>query len=165
MNFRDRRGSFLARALGGTLGGLTSAMNNGLAHDARHFGNLIHTHEGVHLGHELGQFLPKTLRQTAGNNQRLPGPLRLAVLGGFQNGVNAFLLRGVDEGTSVDDKRIGLARLVGDLQSIRHQRAEHDLGVHQIFCAAKRDEPHAGWGSRFALGRFGHGRASVGDAR
>ncbi len=73
-------------------------------------GHLVNAHEGVHFRQQLGQFVAKPLRQTAGNDQTLAAVFRLAELGGFQNGVHAFLLRGVNEGAGVDDDGVGLRR-------------------------------------------------------
>ena len=99
-------------------------------------GNLVNAHERIHLGKELGEFLAKTLRQAAGNDNPLATVLSLAQLGGFQDGIDAFLLRGIDEGAGIDDDHIRLRGVVGNFGAIFQQRAEHDLGVHQVLCAA-----------------------------
>ena len=43
--------------------------------------------------------------------------VRFAQLGGFENGVHAFLLRGVNERAGVDDDGVGLRGVIGDFDA------------------------------------------------
>ena len=124
---------------------------NRLPHDVRNLRDLVNAHERVHFGQELGQFVAETLRQTAGNNQALAAIVRFADFGGFEDGVHAFLLRGVNEGAGVDDDGVGLRGVVGDFHAAFQERAEHDFGVHEIFGAAERNQadPQRAFASRF----------------
>jgi hypothetical protein len=112
-----------------------------LLHDLADLRDLINAHERVHLGEQLGQFLAEALRQAAGDDQPLTTIAGLAHFGGFEDRVHAFLLRGINEGTRVDDHDVGLGGVIRDLDAVLEQRAEHDLGVHQIFGATERDQP------------------------
>ncbi len=119
------------------------AIDDGLLDDVSNLRDLINAHERIHFGHEFGQFVAKSLRQTAGNDDGLAALVCIAQFDGFKDGVHAFLLRGVNEGAGVDDDGIGLRGVVGDLDAVFQQRAEHDFGVHQIFGAAERNETDA----------------------
>ena len=124
---------------------------NGPSHDFRHFCNLVNAHERVHFGQEPGQFIAKPLRQATGNNETLAAIFRGADLGGFEDGVHALLLRGVNERAGVDNDGVGLRGVVGDFHAVLEQRAEHDFGVHQIFGAAERNQADA---QRAVIGIF-----------
>ena len=126
-----------------TFGQLRRPPRQRLLDDVGDLGDLVNAHEGVHFGKELGQFVAKTLRQAAGDDQALAAVLRLAHFGGFEDGVHAFLLRGVNERAGVDDDDIGLRGVIGDLDAVLQQRAEHDLGVHQVLGAAEGDQADA----------------------
>jgi len=80
------------------------------------------------------------LRQAAGNDQALAAIFGGADPGGFEDGVHALLLRGVNERAGVDDDGVGRRGVVGDFHAAFEQRAEHDFGVHQIFGAAERNQ-------------------------
>ena len=116
--------------------------SNGLSDDVRNLHDLVNAHEGVHFGQELRQFVAEPLRQAAGNNQALAAIFGGADLGGFEDGVHALLLRGVNERAGVDDDGVSLRGVVGDFHAAFEQRAEHDFGVHQIFGAAERNQAH-----------------------
>ena len=128
------------------------AIGNRLAHDVADLRDLVNAHERVHLGHELGQFVAETLRQAAGNDDGLAALVGVAQFDGFEDGVHALLLRGINEGAGVDDDGVGLRGVIGDLDAALEQRAEHDLGVHEIFGAAERN--HADAQRRLFIGIF-----------
>ena len=88
-----------------------------LSNDIRDLRHLIDAHEGVHFRKKFRQFLAEPLRETAGNDQALPAILRLAQFGRFQDGVDALLLRGVDERAGIDDHHVGLGGVVGDFHA------------------------------------------------
>ena len=110
-------GPALGRTITRRLAGFFGAIADGLTHDLRHLRHLINTHERVHFGHKLRQLIAKALRQAAGNNHRLTAMIRLAQFHRFQNGIHALLLRRINEGTGVDDYRIRLRGIVGDLDA------------------------------------------------
>ncbi len=114
-----------------------------LAHDVADLRDLVNAHERVHFRHEPGQFVAETLRQAAGNDDGLAALIGVAQFDGFENGVHALLLRGINEGAGVDDDGVGLRGVVGDFDAALEQRAEHDFGVHQIFGAAKGNQADA----------------------
>ena len=119
-----------------------AAIVNRLPDDIADLFDLVDAHEGVHLRHQLGQLLPITLRQTARDDQRLAGVRVLPKLHRLEDRIDALLLRGIDERTGVDDQRIGVGIVVGDLEALLHQRAHHHLGIDEIFGAPQRDHPH-----------------------
>ena len=80
-----------------------------LADDVPDLRDLVNAHEGVHFRHEFGQFFAKTLGEAAGNDDGLAAPVRVAQFDGFEDRVHAFLLRGINEGTGVDDDGVGLS--------------------------------------------------------
>ena len=114
-----------------------------LPDDVRHLRDLVNAHERVHFGQQFRQFVAEPLRQAAGNDEALAAIFRGADLGGFEDGVHALLLRGVNERAGVDDDGVGLRGVVGDFHAVLEQRAEHDFGVHQIFGAAERNQADA----------------------
>ena len=118
-------------------------MRERLIHDVADLRDLIDAHEGVHLGQQLRKFVAEALRQTAGDDERLAALLRVAEFSGFENRVHALLLRGVDERAGVDDDGVGGGGVIGDLDAVAQERAEHDLGIDEIFRAAERDHAHA----------------------
>jgi hypothetical protein len=71
----------------------------------------------------------------------------------FEDGVDGFLFRGVNEGAGVDDEDFGVFRAGCEACAGAVEEAHHDLGVDEVFGAAERDEADR-WG-RFFL-RFAH---------
>ena len=80
-----------------------AASGQRLPDDFRRLRHLVNAHESVHLRQQFGQVVAKPLRQAAGDDQSLGGIGSGARLGGFQNGLHAFLLGRVNERTSVDN--------------------------------------------------------------
>lgn len=115
-------------------------MRDGLVNDFIDAFDLVHAHEGIDFRKQLREFLAKTLRQTTGNDQALAAILRFPHLGGFEDGIDALFLRGVDEGAGVDDHDVGAGGVVCDFDAFLHERAEHDFGVHQVFGATERNQ-------------------------
>jgi hypothetical protein len=122
---------------------LSGPVGKRLTNHLADLGDLIDAHECVDFGQEFRQFVAKALRHAAGNDQRLAPILGLAQFGGLKDGIHAFLLRGVDERAGVDDERVGLSRVVCHLHAPFEQRAEHDLGVHQIFGATQGNQAYS----------------------
>ncbi len=105
--------------------------------------HLVDAHEGVHFGQEFGQFIAETLGEAAGDDEALAAVFGVADLGGFEDGVHAFFLGGINERAGVDDEGVGLGGVVGDLDAVFQERAEHDLGVHEVFRATEGNQAHA----------------------
>ena len=115
------------------------AMGDGLFDDLRDLFNLVDAHEGVHFGEEFGQFVAKTLRETAGDDEALAPVLGFAEFAGFEDGIDAFFLGGVDEGAGIDDDDIGAGGVVGDLDTFFDKRAEHNFGIDEVLGATEGD--------------------------
>ena len=138
------------------------APGNGLSDDIRDLRDLVNAHEGIHFRQQFRQFIAKALRQTAGDDQTLAAILSGADFGGFENGIHALLLRGVNKRAGVDDDGVGLRSVVRDFDAVLEQRAEHDFGVHQIFGAAERNQAHPQ--RALAVICFGHRLDNLRDA-
>ena len=54
----------------------------------------------------------------------------------LEDGVDGFLLGGVDEGAGVDDEDVGLVDVSGEARAGAIEQAHHDLGVDEVFGAA-----------------------------
>ena len=119
-----------------------AAVVDSLSDDVADLFDLIDTHERIHLRHQLGQFLSVTLGQAAGDDHGLTGVCVFAELSRLEDGVDALLLRGIDEGAGIDDKRVGLGVFVCDLESLFQQGTHHHLGVDEVLRTAKRDHAH-----------------------
>ena len=90
---------------------------NRLLHDVRNLRDLVNAHERVHFGQEFGQFLAETLGQAAGDDQALAAMVGFADFGGFEDGVHALLLGGINERAGVDDEGVGLRGVIGDFHA------------------------------------------------
>ena len=106
-----------------------------LLDDIAHLGDLVDAHEGVYFRQQFGQLLSKSLGQAARHDQALASIPGFPQLGRLQDGIDAFLLSRVDEGAGVDDEHIGLGGVVRELGPTLEERAEHDLGIHQVLGA------------------------------
>src|ERR1043166_10298029 len=95
-----------------------TSLGESLLDDLGDLGDLIDADEGIDLRQEFGQLLAKALGQTAGNDEALAWIAGLAQFGGLEDGIDAFLLSGIDKGTGVDDQNVGLAGIVGDFQTV-----------------------------------------------
>ena len=118
-------------------------MGERLGDDVADLRDLVDAHEGVHFGEEFRQFVAEALGETAGDDDGLAALLGVAQFDGFEDGIDALFLGGVDEGAGVDDDGVGVGGVVGDLDAVAQEGAEHDLGIDEIFCAAERDHAHA----------------------
>ena len=127
------RGGFASEAFG--------AMRDSLIDDVIYALDLIDAHEGVDFGKQVRKFFTETLRQTTGDDEALATILSLANFVGFENRVDAFLLRGIDERAGVHDDDVRSGCVIGDLHAAFDEGAEHDFGVDQVFGATERDQP------------------------
>ena len=133
-------------------------------------GDLVHADKSIHLGHFGGEFLGKALRHAPGDDQFLMRlfPAQPAVLMGFKDRADGFLLCRVDEGAGIDDQHIGCIRIGSDLHAALENAAQHHLRVGEIFGAAEADKADfdRSGGDRFQ-GFHGRGRvaANLADSR
>ena len=118
------------------------AVVDGLTDDVADLFHLVDPHESIHFRHQLGQFLSVTLGQAARDNHGLAGVCIFAELSRLENGIDAFLLRSVDEGAGVDNERVGFGVFVCNLESLFQQGTHHHLGVDEVLRTAKRDHAH-----------------------
>ena len=140
------------------------------AEDRAGFGDLIESDEGVHLGEFADEVGGEALGKAAADDDFGIGALALVALaGGFQNGVDGFLFRGVDKSAGIHDEDIGLCGVGGDFEALGFCGAEHDLGVDEIFGATEADHANTACGGRrCGIGqglhcwRFGRGEGSNG---
>ena len=116
-----------------------------MSEDFGNFGDFVNAHEGIDFGQELGQILTKPLRQAAGDDDRLAAVSGAAQCGGLEDGVHAFLLGRINKGAGVDDDHVGLGGIIGDLDAVLQEGAEHDLGVHEVLGAAERNHADPHW--------------------
>ena len=92
--------------------------------------------DGVDIGNVLLDIGPEAFDETAGDHEAL-GFAGSFVFGHFQNGVDGFLLGGVDEAAGVNNDDVGIGRLGSKLVAVCHELAHHDLGINEIFWAAE----------------------------
>ena len=97
--------------------------------------------DGVDFGDVLADLVAVALDEAAGNDELL-GAAAVAdlVLDHLEDGVDGFLLGGVDEGAGVDDEDVGVFGAGGELAAGAMEQAHHDLGVDEVFGAAEGDE-------------------------
>ena len=84
---------------------------------------------------DFHDFVAVALDEAAGDDE-LFGRAGGFVAGHFEDGVDGFLLGGVDEGAGVDDEDLGLLRMGGEARAGAVEQAHHDLGVDEVFGAA-----------------------------
>ena len=96
---------------------------------------MVDAHKGVDLGQQIRQIIAETLGKAAGDNECLVGLMRLAQFIRFKDDIDTFFLSRIDKGAGVDDERVGLSRVVYDLDAILKQRPKHDLRIDRVFGA------------------------------
>ena len=102
---------------------------------------LAHAKEQIHLGDFLAQRLFIALHQAARGHQQF-------AFAGFlvfrqrQDGINALLLGRVDETAGVHDQDVRLLLVCGNAVTGVFQYAEHQLGIHGVFAAAKGNDAY-----------------------
>ena len=107
--------------------------------------------DGVDFGNVFLDFVAVALDEAAGDDE-LAGAALSFVAGHLEDGVDGFLLGGVDEGTGVDDEDFGVFGAGGEARAGAVEEAHHDLGIDEVFGAAERDEADGrgrGFGHRF----------------
>ena len=106
---------------------------------------------GVYLGDVGADLVAVTLYEAAGYDEAL-GATSVGdlVLDHLEDGVDGFLLGGVDEAAGVDDEYVGVFGTGSELCAAAVEQAHHDLGVDEVLGAAERDEAY-----RRAVGFWG----------
>ena len=117
-------------------------------HQTLHFGR---TEKQIYFWQRIDELLFVTLDHAAYGNHRLALACVL-VARCLDDGIDRFLLRRVDEATSVDDDDIGLLQLRRVLRRVIGELGEIPFAVDGVLVAAEGDETdlHAGWGMRDA---------------
>ena len=87
----------------------------------------------------LADIAAVAFHQAAGDDQ-LAGAADFLVLGHLQDGVDRFLLGGVDEAAGVDHQDVGLIGMGGQLVAFGHELTHHDFTIDEVFGTAQTDE-------------------------
>jgi len=90
---------------------------------------------GVDFGDGLADVVAVALDEAAGDDE-LFGRAGGFEAGHFEDGVDGFLLGGVNEGAGVDDEDVGFFGMSGEASAGAVEQAHHDLGVDEVFGAA-----------------------------
>ena len=121
-----------------------------LANELPSVGNLVEPEEGVYFGERFGKVGGKALRHTAGDHQALARAfLHAPLFVGIEDGLDGFLLGGIDERAGVDDEYVGVVGICREPEAFFLEAAEHDFGIHKIFGAAEADHSDFGWSNGF----------------
>ena len=117
-------------------------------------------YDGVDFGDVGADLVAVTLDQAAGYDEALgAAAVGDLVLDHLEDGVDGFLLGGVDEGAGVDDEDVGVFGAGGELGAAAMEQAHHDLGVDEVLGAAERDEAYRGGFVRLGSGDWVSGAA------
>ena len=103
------------------------------------FFQLVGADHGVHFGNVAADLIAVALHQATRHHQSFEAA-GLLELSHFENGLDRFLLGGVDETARVDDDDLGVLRIRSQLPAVRGELPHHDFGVHQILGAAQADK-------------------------
>ena len=91
--------------------------------------------DGVDFRNAFADFIAIALDEAAGDDELFGVTLGFEA-GHLEDGVDGFLLGGIDEGAGVDDEDFGLFGTGGQARATAVEEAHHDLGVDQVFGAA-----------------------------
>ena len=97
----------------------------------------------INFGDVGQEFIAITLHQATRHDELLAGAGFLHG-GGFKDGLNAFLLRGVNESAGVHHQDVGLLQLIRDGVALEPQVPQHDLAIHEVLGTAQGHEAHGG---------------------
>ena len=108
------------------------------AHDLVEF---IGADQCIHFRHVLLDVAAIAFHQAAGHDQLFcaAGFLKL---GHFKNGLDRFLLGGIDEAAGVDDNHVGSRRVGRQFMSAGDKLAHHDLGIDEVLGATQADKSY-----------------------
>ena len=95
--------------------------------------------ERIHFGHVVADVAAIALHQAAGDDQLL-GAADFLVLGHFEDGIDGFLLGGIDEAAGVDHQHVGLVGMRRQLVPAGHKLAHHDFAIHEVLGTAQTDK-------------------------
>ena len=110
-----------------------------LSHSGNDAVDFVGADDRVHFGHFRANVAAVALDQAAGDDQALRAA-GLLVLGHLEDGVDRFLLGGVDEAARVDDDDVGLLRVRRQLVAAGRELAHHDLGIDEILGTPQTDK-------------------------
>jgi len=96
-------------------------------------------YDGVDFRDALADLVAIALDEAAGDDE-LFGVAFGFEAGHLEDGVDGFLLGGVDEGAGVYDEDLGLFGAGGQARAAAVEEAHHDLGFDQVFGAAEADK-------------------------
>ena len=91
------------------------------------------------------------LHQASGDDQFF-GRAEFLVFGHFQNRVDRFLLRRLDEAARVDDEDFGFFGARREFVAVARENAHHHLAIHEVFRATQRNESDLGHGAKMRTG-------------
>jgi hypothetical protein len=100
---------------------------------------VVEPEEEIHVGHLLSQLVLVALHQTADGDHRLD-VARLFQIGGVQDGLDRFALRGVDEPTRIHEHDIGRTQVPHDLGTVPYEVAYQTLRVDGRLVTAEGDD-------------------------
>src|SRR5262249_39483369 len=100
---------------------------------------LVGADERIALRNLLGDVAAIPPHQAARHNQLLC-TADLLVLGHFENGVDRFYLRGIDEAAGVHDQYIGLVGMRRQLVAFGYKLAHHHFTINEVLGTAKTDK-------------------------
>ena len=95
--------------------------------------------EGVDFGQFLADIAAVAFDQAAGDDQ-FAGAADFLVLGHLEDGVDRFLLGGVNEAAGVDDEYVGLIGMGGEFVAFGDELPHHDFTIDEVFGTAQTDE-------------------------
>ena len=101
---------------------------------------LVYAQQYVNLRQFLHQVSGIALAEAAGNDQH-PAPAGLLVFGHFQDRIDRFLFRRINEPAGIYQQDIRFRRIAGDPVAFFLQQAEGCFRVHPVLVAAQRDRP------------------------
>ena len=94
--------------------------------------------------------------EAAGYDEAL-GAAGVFELGHFEDGVDGFLLGGVDERAGIDDDDVGVLRMSGEFVPIEDEISHHDFGVDEILGAAETNKTYFQSRYQFSIAGLGAG--------
>ena len=113
----------------------------GPADEAGELAVLIDAQEQINLRNLLEKILFVPLGQAACHHQQAAAAGFLE-LGHFQNGIDGFLLGGLDEAAGVDHEDIRLFGIGGEQKAVLLQEAQGRFGIHPVLVAAQGDDAY-----------------------
>ena len=104
----------------------------------RHFPGPQH---GVNLGNLAPELVAIALGQAAGDDEARAPAIAL-LRGHLEDGVDRFLLGGIDEGARVDDEHLGVRGVGRNLVAGLAGHAQHHLAVDEVLGTAEAEKTY-----------------------